>query len=173
MEQTKEEIIRTMAAKHGVSETTISTLLNGLQLSGGRQVQFSIPELGGMGQWQNGMVMIGDMFNSGLKNKVNALCTELAQLISSLPKEETERTHTTDKEGVAATFKGSQNDSRYSYYAAEKRLVIEHEGKRTIYDTTGYPLTGVQQSQSGIERRLSFTFPGGTVWLNDLKEIKS
>ena len=41
--------------------------------------QFSHPEFGGMSQWSPGMTMVGDMFNNGLKSKLDAVCSELAQ----------------------------------------------------------------------------------------------
>jgi 4-diphosphocytidyl-2C-methyl-D-erythritol kinase len=172
MEKSREEVIKDIATKHDVSVQTVATLLNGLQASGGNQVQFNISELGGMGQWQPGMVMVGDMFNNSLKTKVQQLCEELATVARSLPEEEKSSFASGITGSGSATFKGSQNSSHYAYYAAEKRLMIEHDGKRTFYDTTGYPLTGVQQSQSGIEKRLTFTYPGGTVWLNDLKTVQ-
>jgi hypothetical protein len=44
--------------------------------------QFSHPELGGMGQWSmGGMIMVGDMFNNGLKARVDALCNDLSALL--------------------------------------------------------------------------------------------
>ena len=46
--------------------------------------QFNIRELGGMGQWSGGgMTQVGDMFNDGLKQKVAALCQDLATLLKS------------------------------------------------------------------------------------------
>jgi hypothetical protein len=41
--------------------------------------QFNHPEFGGMSQWSPGMTMVGDMFNNGLKSKLDAVCSELAQ----------------------------------------------------------------------------------------------
>jgi hypothetical protein len=32
-----------------------------------------------MSQWSPGMTMVGDMFNNGLKSKLDAVCSELAQ----------------------------------------------------------------------------------------------
>ena len=53
----------------------------------GSQAQFNHPDLGGMGQWSGGgMIMIGDMFNQGLKHRVDALCNELAGLVRSNPR---------------------------------------------------------------------------------------
>ena len=173
--------IKEIASKYNVSEETVSSLLAGLKLSGGRQVQFNIPELGGMGQWQGGMVMIGDMFNNSLKAKVAELCTELVPLSQTMAEEEkaaAPKKSKTDKkaeqEYSSPAFSGSQNGSKYAYFAAENVLVVELEqdGKITKYSTKGFPLTGVQQSQDNGGRSLSFTYPGGTVTVKDLKKIK-
>ncbi len=59
-------IVTDIAARHGVSVEAALTLLGALARSHGAQAQFNHPELGGMGQWsEGGMIMIGDMFNSG------------------------------------------------------------------------------------------------------------
>jgi len=66
-------------------------LLGALEQGNGRQAQFNHPDLGGMGQWsQGGMIMVGDMFNQGLKYRVDALCNELAGLLRSQPLAEAE-----------------------------------------------------------------------------------
>lgn len=172
MEKSREEVIRELASEHGVTLGTVAMLLHGLQATGGNQVQFNIPELGGMGQWQPSMVMVGDMFNHELKAKVDQLCTVLAGLSRQLPREVAEPMGTLLGQ-TPATFKGSQSDFEYTYYADGNRLVIYHEGKNTNYDTTGYPLTGVQQAQDSSSKHLGFTYPGGTVEIKDLQEIKS
>lgn len=167
--------IKEIASKYQVSEGTVRALLEGLKASGGRQVQFNISELGGMGQWQSGMVMIGDMFNHSLKAKVSELCTELSALSVSMPEEEPTSTKTEKTESSRkspATFKGSQNGSHYSYYAKDNLLEVEEGGKTVKYDTSGYALAGAQQSQSNDTKSLSFSYPGGTVRLKDLKKKK-
>jgi hypothetical protein len=64
--------IEKLAAQHGVSAGAIESLADALSRSHGRGAQFSHPELGGMGQWMaGGMLMIGDMFNHELKAKVD------------------------------------------------------------------------------------------------------
>ena len=61
-----------------------SVLALALVAGGGRQAQFSHPDLGGMGQWsQGGMIRVGDMFNNGLKYRVDALCTDLAAALQN------------------------------------------------------------------------------------------
>ena len=44
--------------------------------------QFSHPEFGGMSQWSPGMSMVGEMFNTSLKSKLDAVCTELAAYVT-------------------------------------------------------------------------------------------
>lgn len=168
--------IKEIASKYQVSEETVRALLEGLKVSGGRQVQFNIRELGGMGQWQSGgMVMVSDMFNHSLKVKVSELCSELAELSQTMEEEEKPKMMAETKSVTSkpsATFKGRQNDSHYAYYANESLLEIEENGKVTKYNTEGYALSGAQQSQSNSLRNLSFTYPGGTVSLKDLKKVK-
>jgi hypothetical protein len=80
------QIIQNLANTHGVSAGAVEVLLRALAPSNGNQAQFNHPDLGGMGQWsQGGMIMIGDMFNQGLKYKVSALCDELSGLIRNQP----------------------------------------------------------------------------------------
>ena len=40
--------------------------------------QFSHADFGGMSQWSPGMSMVGEMFNTQLKAKLDALCSDLA-----------------------------------------------------------------------------------------------
>src|SRR3954464_5367669 len=75
-----------IAERHGVSTDAALTLLRALVAGRGGMAQFDHPELGGMGQWsQGGMTMVGDMFNHGLRARVDALCTELANLMRAQP----------------------------------------------------------------------------------------
>ena len=79
-------IVADIAKRHGVSLDAALTLLGALAQGNGRQAQFNHPDLGGMGQWsQGGMIMVGDMFNQGLKHRVDTLCNELAGLLRSQP----------------------------------------------------------------------------------------
>ena len=64
--------IEEIAARHGFSGDAGRAAYAALQAGGFSQAQFSHPELGGMGQWMSGgMMMIGDMFNDNLKWRVD------------------------------------------------------------------------------------------------------
>ncbi|WP_437996551.1 SHOCT domain-containing protein [Sorangium sp. So ce185] len=75
-----------LSQRYFVSTDAVMTLLQALVNGNGTMAQFYHPELGGAGQWmQGGMTMIGDMFNSALKSKVEGLCAELSNLLASQP----------------------------------------------------------------------------------------
>ena len=75
-----------LAQRYSVSTDAVVTLLQSLVNGNGTMAQFNHRELGGGGQWmRGGMTMVGDMFNHGLKAKVEGLCSELSQLLAQQP----------------------------------------------------------------------------------------
>ena len=74
----RDEAVTAAAERHGLSEGAVGALWDALARGGGRQAQFSHPELGGMGQWSGGMGQIGDMFNTDLKSRVGGACADLS-----------------------------------------------------------------------------------------------
>ena len=168
-----------IAEKYGVSQSTVDDILAGLRRTHGKQVQFSSEELGGMGQWSNGMTQIGRMGDADLKAKVNALCAELAEQAIGEPDSKTPDTATPHKSETAkrephgVSSAGSQNGVRYAYYADKHRLEIERDGATKTYDTAGQDITGVAQSQgTGEPQTLRFsTTDGKTVSVDDLKPV--
>jgi Short C-terminal domain len=75
-----------LAQRYSVSTDAVVTLLQSLVNGNGTMAQFNHRELGGGGQWmRGGMTMVGDMFNHGLKAKVDGLCSELSQLLAQQP----------------------------------------------------------------------------------------
>ena len=109
------------AKRHGVSLDGALVLLDALARRNGRQAQFNHPDLGGMGQWsQGGMIMIGDMFNQGLKYRVDALCNELAGILHVQPftdsKAESSQSQTQGSGGEFSLFvagTGSANQAAF------------------------------------------------------------
>jgi Short C-terminal domain len=79
-------IVDDVARRRGFSSDAVTTMLIAVLAGYGNQAQFNHPEFGGMGQWSSGgMIMIGDMFNNHLKDRVGSLCQELAALIQRQP----------------------------------------------------------------------------------------
>lgn len=78
--------ITELALRYGISTDAVMSMLQAVVNGNGTMAQFYVSELGGGGQWmQGGMTMVGDMFNHGLKSKVDGLCTELSHLLSQQP----------------------------------------------------------------------------------------
>jgi hypothetical protein len=160
-----ESEINQLATRHEVNPATVVALAEGLHRSGGRAIQFDIPELGGMGQWMPGMVMVGAMGDHALKAQVDALCSELAGLAVREP----------ETRGAPPPARwwpeslghpdaaGAQNDSHYAYFAGRNRLAIRRGDRITVYDTTGHHIRGASQQQSGSEGQLWFTSTHGLV----------
>ncbi len=186
------QIIESLANAHGVSAGAVETLLHAVAAGNGAQAQFNHPELGGMGQWsQGGMLMIGDMFNQGLKYKVGALCDELSALLRNQPvfapaQVQSQGFGQSQQQGMglgaslfvqrsglwpaelgAPSSSGGQNDMSYAYFPATRRLAIRVGGDLRIYDTGDHQIGGVSQQQSG-DQSLTFTSQYGLVRVADL-----
>ena len=169
-----------LASRHGVSAGAIQTLADALAHSQGRAAQFSHPELGGMGQWMSGgMLMIGDMFNHELKAKVDLLCRDVAAAIAARPRtvDETRGMETRGNPigwwpaGLGSpAAAGSQNQMRYAFFPAAKRLVIDDNGAVSMYDTGDSYLTGISQQQSTTQT-LSFSSTDGSVPLSRFTRV--
>ncbi len=177
--QDGQRIVDDIAARHNFSGDAVSTLLMAFSAGRGRQAQFNHPELGGMGQWsQGGMIMIGDMFNQGLKHRVEQLCSELSAVLpegSSLAGGVSlfvtgTPGHQWPLELGSPASVGSQNDLHYAVFPSTRRLAISRAGRVTVYDTGDHQIAGVSQQQSG-DQWLTFTSQHGLVRVADLKII--
>jgi hypothetical protein len=178
------------AKRHGVSPAAAALLLGALAAGNGRQAQFNHPDLGGMGQWsEGGMIMVGDMFNSHLKARVDALCGELAGFLRSQPSLGGARESQSQVEGAAGVnlfapdsgsagqwwpaelghpaSAGAQNDMRYAFFPDARRLAIEERGRVRVYDAGDHRLSGFSQQQ-GADQSLTFTSQFGLVRVADL-----
>ena len=197
-----ERIVEDIARRHGFSTDAATSLLRALTAGNGTQAQFNHPELGGMGQWsQGGMIMIGDMFNNGLKARVDSLCCDLADLLrgqdvfARAPEPANSwQTQNYNVSGAAVslfaqgfgaptrnwwpadlrspTSTGSQNDMHYAYFPSSNRLAIKQGGRISIYDSGDHHISGVSQQQGG-DQSLTFTSQYGVVRLGDLRLVSS
>lgn len=174
-----QEIARRAAERHGVSPEAAAEMLRALAVGHGNQAQFSHPELGGMGQWsRGGMLMIGDMFNNALKARVDALANDLAFQLGGV--EVLRRAEGTGfgfasgpawpAEFGSPSSSGAQNDMRYAFFPETRRLAIVRGGEMEVYDSGEHRITGAGQQQGGGQT-LSFSTPAGPVSLSDLRRI--
>jgi len=196
-----EKIVNDIAQRHGLSADAVKTLLEATANSGGGMAQFAHPELGGAGQWlRGGMTMIGDMFNSPLKAKVDAVCTELSSLLStqSLGASKAsfqaqsqngdalggELNHSglfTSEPGESSgnwwpaglgdpAAAGAQNSVRYAYFPEQRRIAIDRAGQMEVFDTLDHFIQGFGQQQSG-DASITFTSQHGLVPIDSLPRV--
>ncbi len=181
-----------LAQSYGLSPDAVQAMMDAVSRGGGGQAQFNIPELGGMGQWQaGGMTMVGDMFNTGLKNTVNNLCSEIANayfqgaFYQPMKPVQPQGGWQGQAQGGASmnmsgsfggwwpselgspSSQGSQNNLSYAIFPNARRLAINLNGQVTVYDTGDHLIGGVGQQQSG-DASWTFTSQYGTVYLNQL-----
>jgi hypothetical protein len=135
------------------------------------------------------MIMIGDMFNSGLKARVDALCNELASFVISQPPAGAEAGgfQSQSQGGGVSLFvpgsgsggawwpaelgnpasTGAQNDLRYAYFPGSRRLAIQRGSHVSVYDAGEHRISGFSQQQSG-DQSLTFISQQGLVRVADL-----
>ncbi|CAH0341615.1 SHOCT domain-containing protein [Rhizobium sp. CECT 9324] len=191
-------ILTELADRHGISLDAATHMLMAVAAGGGTQAQFNHPELGGMGQWSlGGMTMVGDMFNNGLKAKVDWLCQELSGLIRNQdmlgPMPISYQGQSQQQGGGSVSLfvsggtsmssggwpaelghpasVGSQNNLRYAFFPESRRLVIDIAGHQTIYDTGDHHIGGFSQQQSG-DQSLTFNSQYGLVRVADLPVVQ-
>jgi hypothetical protein len=175
-----------LARRYAVSTDAVMTMLQAVMIGHGSMAQFNHPELGGNGQWmRGGMTMVGDMFNHGLKAKVDGLCSELSQLLGQQPfVPPPASTQSQSQQSGASLFvpdapgmapgqwwpaelgspngTGAQNQVRYAYFNPARRLAVDLNGHVTVYNTLDHQIGGVSQQQGG-GASLTLTSQHGTV----------
>ncbi len=149
---------------------------------------------------RGGMSMIGDMFNNTLKARVDSLCEDLANLVSQQPgllgtgsfqsqnQSSGAAKSSSQPLGLSSLFvpdpraqwypaelgspssSGSQNDTRYAYFASAHRLAVDTGGEVWVYDTLNHQIGGFSQQQGG-SGSITFSSQFGTVLLTDLPVV--
>jgi hypothetical protein len=64
---------------------------------------------------------------------------------------------------------GSQNGMRYAFFSQKRRLMIERDTTRTVYDSGDHVITGVAQSSDA--QSPVFTSQKGPVELSELRQV--
>ena len=166
--------IDNLANEYGVSPDAVRVLQDALRRGGGKQAQFSHPDLGGMGQWSaGGMTQVGDMFNTALKDKVNRLCSALANDAAEEPAPAPKTVHGSDwwPDGLGRpSATGAQNGMKYACFPDTHRVAVEQAGRVTLYDSGEHRISGVSQQQSGMQE-LTFSSQKGTIRASDLPVV--
>ncbi len=179
-----------LSQRTGFSPDAVTAMLLAVVAGNGGMAQFSHPEFGGSGQWMaGGAIMLSDMFNNGLKARVDALCSELSALVRRDPGLTVAPSFQSQSQGGGVAWGGAQssllaqvppggswwpadlgqpaslgaqNSARYAWFPAARRLALDLDGKVTVYDTQDHQIAGFAQQQSG-SGSATFTSQHGTV----------
>jgi hypothetical protein len=137
------------------------------------------------------VIMVGDMFNHGLKHRVDALCSELAGMLREQPMSAENVAYRSEDTAAGVSLFvsrseaagqwwpsglgspasiGAQNNLKYAYFPSSSRLVILQDRQVRIYDTGEHRISGVSQQQSG-DQSLTFTSQLGLVRVADLRLV--
>lgn len=170
-----QNIINNIASRYQLSNDAVIHMLVAVNNGGGTMAQFNCPELGGGGQWmRGGMIMVGDMFNNGLKATVDNLCNDLAdalaqnQMFPVVPAG-TPGCNQWWPANLGSPFSsGGQNNTRYAVFP--NCLAVEANGHVVVYDTLDHQIGGVSQQQGG-DNSLTFSSQYGTISVNSLPVI--
>ena len=149
-------IVTDVATRHRVSLDAAITMLGALAQGNGRQAQFNHPDLGGLGQWsQGGMIMAeAGRFPPQSQSDNRGVSWFVAGAGSAGQWWPAEL-------GSPATT-GAQNDMRYACFPGPRRLAIQQGGKVRVYDTGEHRISEFSQQQ-GDDQSLTFTSQYGLV----------
>lgn len=172
-----QQLVNNLSHKYNLSYDAVMHMLIAVNNGSGSMAQFNCPELGGGGQWmRGGMIMVGDMFNNGLKNTVNNLCNELSnalanqQIFAPIPQGTPGSNQWWPIDLGQPFSSGSQNNIRYAVFP--NRLAVELNGQVTVYNTLDNNISGVSQQQGG-DTSLTFSSQYGTIAVNSLPIVSS
>jgi hypothetical protein len=175
MDSSMKRDIEAIAVRHGFSAEAAQAMWSAMVRGNGSMAQFNHPEFAGFGQWmRGGMTMVGDMFDSSLKSRVDALCNDLSRLHADHPVSAGLMSGTSqspanwwpEELGMPGSS-GGQNSMRYAYFPQTRRLAIDENGQVSIYDTLDHRIGGVSQQQSSATS-LTFTSQHGPVNVSEL-----
>lgn len=138
--------------------------------------------------------MVGDMFNHGLKNTVDNLCSEISNALANanepifVPVKRAQPSNAMGANslfipgngsgnwwpdelnlGIASSM-GGQNNVRYAVFPQSCRLAVEINGAVTVYDTLDNQIGGVSQQQGG-DSSFTFTSQYGLVQVSQLPVV--
>jgi hypothetical protein len=151
-----QRVIAALASEYGLSPGAVEQMARAVSRGGGTMAQFDISELGGSGQWMaGGMTMVGDMFNHGLKARVEGLCATLSNAMVeaaffAAPQTLAGAAWWPDGLGHAAAL-GGQNQCRYAYFPDSRRIAFDPGNGQPVVllDTLDNRIGGFSQQQSG------------------------
>lgn len=165
-----QRLVADLAQRQGFSQDAVTHMLYAVWNGNGSMAQFSHQEFGGSGQWmRGGMLMLGDMFNSNLKGRVDGLCNDLSNLLASQPWLLQSGSFQSQSQGDASTQNQTSGGSR-----GQSSLFVPDPADLWWPQDLGPPSAAGSQNQVKYAyfanaRRLAVQ-TGGEVWVYDTQD---
>lgn len=165
---------------HHVSVEAIQVLVRALVEGGYRSANFNHPELGGVGKWNGGDVILGDMSQEALRLKiwriVQGLLPTLQQTIPPEPIQEADATFVmpwwNDVTLREPVLKGMFESTTFGYFLEGARVVVKQSEHITHYDASGHLVTDLQM-MSGARGQMVLVLQtlSGDIAVSDLPQL--
>ncbi|SFH83141.1 SHOCT domain-containing protein [Planctomicrobium piriforme] len=144
-----------LAERHGFSRDAVQHMLEAVVNGNGSMAQFNHYEFGGSGQWMwGGMTMLSDMFNHGLKSRVDGLCNELSRLVADGTMQTAPMSSQSQSQSGSGGFGNSQ--SQYSgsgSFGNQNSLFVPQQGYGNWWpDDLGSP------SSTGSQNHIRYAY---------------
>jgi hypothetical protein len=184
-----EDVIPSIAERYHVSIDAAREVERALRATGGRQAQFSHPELGGTGQWMPGMLMIHAAADRQLRTRVEGLLDEVAAVVrgsdtaapAALARDPDAPPALSRVDLPAGeswwpapyghpAAQGCQSGIRYAWFPGRCCVLVQVGSRIDCYDTAEHQVRGVGQQQ-GSSSRLVLTTASGEIPLDYLQCI--
>jgi hypothetical protein len=184
-----EDVIPSIAQRYHVSLDAAREVERALRATGGRQAQFSHPELGGSGQWMPGMLMIHAGADRQLRARVEGLLDEVAAVVrgsetaspAALARDPNAPAASSRVDLPAGeswwpasyghpTAHGCQSGIRYALFPGRRCVLVQVGSRIDCFDTADHQVRGVGQQQ-GHASRLVLTTATGEIPLDHLECI--
>jgi hypothetical protein len=176
-----ERAIADIARRHGLSPEAVLAMLFAVNAGGGTMAHFTIPELGGSGRWMpGGMTMVANVFDHELEARVDALCTELAQLLATTVVFPPSTPNSIGGYSIGTWWptelgepstSGGSNECRYAVFPASRRLAVQINSVTRIFDTGAHRVETVAQRPGHGFGSVEFISQFGTFAASSLPEI--
>lgn len=178
-------LYKQVSATYGLSIEAIEVLAQALVEGGYRSASFNHRELGGVGKWNGGDVILGDMSQEAWRLKIwraiQALLPTLQQTIRAAPVADTDDATFVMMWWADVTLRepaisGVFESLTYGYFLEAGRVVVRNEDHHTLmhYDARGLLVTGldVAAGERG-QRVLVLRSINGDVPVHELPPIES
>jgi hypothetical protein len=177
-----DKILAKIGEQHGFSLDAMQALGAELLRGGLKRARFNHPELGGIGMWSHGEVVIGDMSDEETRVRIWQVVDALMPALKQVEVSEDVRRATQDQTLVmpwwgdiklgSPAVQGVMESLTYGYFLESHRVIVRKDDKITHYDASGLAVMdiGIVYGERAMPQ-VALQLVDGTVPVSDLPII--